>query len=215
MKKFYQYKIRLFIMNITSLIFFIPMYFLYFYYFKVFEFQNFTFSLTVLYYFLHEVVHGIGFYVFGKVKKENIIYGIELEKGIFYTMCIHKVSKYALIQTLIFPFIVLGILTFIIAVCFNIPLLGFLSILNMAGSTGDLLMVLSIIKMPNDIEYMDLEDSTGFLLLSNQILKKRYLGMYLINQGFEKDIIIKNHKKIKITKFSYILLFLVFLLLFL
>ena len=40
-----------------------------------------TFVLIILYLMLHEVFHSIGYYIYG-AKYKNIVYGIELEKGI-------------------------------------------------------------------------------------------------------------------------------------
>ena len=58
-------------------------------------FSYLDFRCLILYFFwmfLHEFIHGIGFYVSG-AKHKNIVYGANLEKGIFYCMCKEKISK--------------------------------------------------------------------------------------------------------------------------
>ena len=61
-----------------------------------------TFVLIILYLMLHEVLHSIGYYIYG-AKYKNIVYGIELEKGIFYCLCKQNVSKKNIMNSLMYP----------------------------------------------------------------------------------------------------------------
>ena len=95
--------------------------------------------LIVFWFILHELLHGLGFYLTG-VKRKNIKYGIALEKGILYTMALQEVSKKGILVSLQMPFMVIGVITYIIGVCFNLNILTFLSIANITGAALDIVM---------------------------------------------------------------------------
>ena len=52
-----------------------------------------VFALILIYFFIHELLHGVGYYL-GGTKSCNIKYGIALEKGILYTLCRQEISKF-------------------------------------------------------------------------------------------------------------------------
>ena len=45
-----------------------------------------SFIVIISWMFLHEILHGIGFLSLGKVKLKSVVFGAEIEKGIFYCM---------------------------------------------------------------------------------------------------------------------------------
>lgn len=170
-------------------------------------FSYLDFRCLILYFFwmfLHEFIHGIGFYVSG-AKHKNIVYGANLEKGIFYCMCKEKVSKKGIMTSLLFPFVFIGIITLVIGFIINSPILIILSLLNIAGCAGDIAMIVSFIKLP-DFSYLDLDDCTGFVLVSKSDLSKyKLFGMDLIESGsYSKLGKASNYKKFTISKLSWI-----------
>lgn len=212
MKKIYKFKLNLLFLNIASLILFIICALPIFIFCNWYEI-NFNFNLLILlilWMALHEVLHGIGFGIFKNVKHNNIKYGIELEKGIFYCMCTQKISKKNILTSLMFPFTFIGIITIIIGIIIKNSTLISLSLFNIAGAIGDITMFITILMMPDDIEYIDLDDTTGFFLISPSDLSKSKLIGLKFDSSFDESL--ENLKTIKrnkitITKTSYIILF--------
>ena len=66
--------------------------------------------LLMLYMILHEILHGIGYRITG-TKTNKIKYGIELEKGILYTLVLEEVPKKNILVSLQMPFVIIGIIT--------------------------------------------------------------------------------------------------------
>ena len=172
------------------------------------------FISMILYMCLHELLHGIGFYL-GGTKRENIKYGICLEKGIFYCMAYQEIAKKNILISLQMPFVVIGVITYIIGIVFNIPLLTFLSILNLTGASMDLAMFIYILKLPKDITYSESNKPDEFVLISKTDLTKKknmFFKIVEIKDYKKEDYIFKNVKKVEITKTSIIIL-LVFIIL--
>ena len=173
-----------------------------------------VFILIILYLMLHELLHGIGYFI-GGTKRKNITYGIELEKGIFYAMAYQKLTKKNILISLQMPFMVIGVITYIIGLIFNIPLLVLLSIVNISGASMDLAMFFYFLRLPKDFTYSETGNPDEFVIISSKDLKK-YKSIFLkivdVKDYKEKDFEFKNLKKIKITKMSIILLVLFLLL---
>ena len=57
------------------------------------DFNNpFIFTTMIIYFCLHEALHGVGYYL-GGCNPKKISYGVLLEKGIFYCMCYQEITK--------------------------------------------------------------------------------------------------------------------------
>ena len=217
--KYYKFNFKLGLLNIIAIILLITMCFLTYYITGSISFlSNFDFIIIILmflWFILHELLHGLGFLALGKVKLQNVIFGAELEKGIFYVMCKEEISKTNILVSLIFPLVLIGILTYIIGLCIHSDILVFLSILNIGGASGDIMMFLDILKMPKDIKYLDLDNADGFTILSKEDLsKQKYLGIKLVESGkYTNKIKPTDFKRLKISKFSAIILSILFILL--
>lgn len=218
--KFYTYKLDLMILNVLALVLIV---FLSLFTYVItgsldfiFNFSILDFVFVILFMFFHELLHGIGFLSLGKVKRRNVVYGVELEKGIFYCMCKEKISKLNILIALLFPFFFIGILTYFIGIFFNINFLIFLSIFNMAGSVGDLMMFGDIFKMPDDVMYLDLDDTTSFTIISrHNLIKKKYFSIILDKYGkYNNSVKASNYTKITISKASWYIFIILFILLF-
>ena len=183
---------------------------------NIFKFDNMflVFLFIILYLMLHELLHGFGYFI-GGTKHKNITYGIELEKGIFYAMAYQKLTKKNILISLQMPFMVIGVITFIIGVIFNIPLLVFLSMVNISGASMDLAMFFYFLRLPKDFTYSESGNPDEFVIISSKDLRKKksiFLKIIDVKDYDEKDFKFKNLKKIKITKLSIIIL-IIFLLL--
>lgn len=164
--------------------------------------------VMLLIFVIHEILHGIGFRLFGHAKGKNIVYGAKLESGIFYCACKEEISKAGIIGSLLIPIIFLTILPFIIGFTYSNNILILIGIINLLGATFDILATIDIIRLPRDVRYKDLDDAMGFILISNDELSKfKYFGLKLIEVGNYNPRKIKaiKYNKITITKPSLII----------
>ena len=211
---YYTYTLDITILNILSLILFVILSSLIF----IIEYQdNYIITnssstliiLMLLWLVIHEILHGIGFAIFKEVTKNNITYGIALEKGVLYCMCKQPISKKVIMTSLLFPFTIIGIFTLIIGTSLNSYYLVLLSIINIVSSIGDLTMTFYFLKCPKDITYLDLDDCTSFTVISSTNLENiKVLGIKLIKTGLynSKRMISKDRRRLIISRKSYLIL---------
>ena len=162
-------------------------------------------ALLILYMLLHELLHGIGYRITGS-KSNKIKYGVELEKGILYTLVLEEVPKKNILVSLQMPFVIIGIITYILGYILNIPLLILLSIFNLMGASMDLVMFIYISKI-KDVHYAETKASNEFILISKEDLTKKKSLFFRITEvkNYKKyDYIIKLENKNTITKASII-----------
>ena len=173
------------------------------------------FFLFILWAVLHEIIHAISYIVMG-ANKNNISFGVVLEKGIFFCKCGEDIDKKNIMMSVMAPFFWIGIVTGIISILIGSHLLLFLSAFNIIGASGDLTMFFFFIKRNKDIKFREVGDSTTFILTTSEDLTNRkFLGIKSIklidkDEYNEKE----NNKFINITKFSkgFILIYLIMML---
>ena len=165
--------------------------------------------LYLLYMGLHEVVHSIGYVLYGGDFKK-IVYGIQLESGVFYCLCKQNVSRKNILNSLLFPLFYLGGITYVLSFIFNSYYLLILSIFNIAGCAGDIMMFLYIRKLNRDIEYTELDNAIQFAIYTEEDISK-YSHFGLKYKGVVDSVVREDLKKIKISKVSYILIGLILL----
>ena len=209
MKKYYHFKMNLTLLNIFAVVLFIISIFIcYLYNVTILDLniRPITLILMIFWLIFHELLHALGFLVTGNAKLKDIYIGAELEKGIFYCMCKKEISKSNILISLMFPLFFIGILTFVIGLIVHSGTLIFLSIINISGASGDILMFLDIIRMPKDIKYVDIDDTTGYTIISKHNLEnKRYISSYITKMGKYSSLFKhKDNNRIKITKTSKI-----------
>lgn len=170
--------------------------------------------VIVLWMILHELIHYVAFIIPKDVNEKNVTVGIYLEKGIFYCMCKQEISKKNILFSLCAPLFIIGIFTFILGVLLNNNLLTLLSIINISGSIGDIIMTILILKMPNDIRYVDFDDPTSFTLLTKKDVSKiNVFGLDLIKHGFydKKTMHAKDFTKFGASTLSKIIMVIIVL----
>ena len=212
--KEYIYKFKLVPANILSLVILIVLAVLTIIINNKMSFSaDFLITTLLLYFTLHEIVHAIG-YILSGAKPKNIYLGIALEKGILYCLCREEVPKKCILSSLQMPFMVIGVITYVIGMIIGNNLLVLLSIFNMAGASMDLMMFLYFARLKN-IRYSETDANDEFVLISKEDLtKKKSLFFYIkdIKPYNKKDFIFKKKKRIEISKVSYVILVLAILL---
>ena len=209
-KKAYIYKMKLGPANLLCLIVMVALYLLSVFVLNIkIKFDNtlLLFTLMILYLMFHEFLHGIG-YLVGGCKSKNIQYGICLEKGIFYAMAYQELTKKNILISLQMPFMVIGVITYIIGIIFNIPILVLLSIINISGASMDLAMFYYISKL-KDVTYSESGNPDEFVLISGEDLtKKKNMFLEIVEKKDYKkeDYVFPKPKKLVVTKLSIVIL---------
>lgn len=219
-KNYYTYTLNMTILNILAIILFVVVGSLVY----LIEYQDsYTINLSMtnlfilmfIWLIIHELLHGIGFAIFKSVKKENITFGMFLEKGVFYCMCKQNISKKVILTSLLFPLTIIGFITLVIGMIINNYELVFLSVLNIVSSIGDIVMTIYFLKCPKDIIYLDLDDCTSFTVLSKESLDNIQVpGIVLAKKGpyDPKKMYSKDKRRVVISKLSYLLLIIILIL---
>lgn len=159
--------------------------------------------LFFLYTCFHEILHSLAYFINGAHFK-NIVYGCALEKGVLYCLCKENISKKNIMISLMYPLFFIGIITYILSIILNLKTLLLLSILNIAGCSGDIIMFLFIGKLDKKIEYSEFDDEVSFGIYTDKDISKiKHFGLKYdgICDKLKRD----NKKKIQISKFSYII----------
>ena len=168
----------------------------------------YLFLLLIGYLFLHELLHGIG-YVIGGCDRKNIKYGLALEKGILYCMAYQEVRKKNILLSLQMPFMIIGVITYVIGILLHFKILIFLSILNIMGAAMDIVMFLYILKLDKDVIYSEVDAPDQFVLISKEDLRKKkslFFEVVEVKEYHKNDYINKIDKKFDCTKKSLIIL---------
>ncbi len=164
-----------------------------------------TFLLLIPYLILHEFLHSISYVIHGASFK-NITYGAHLEKGILCCLCKQNVTRKNILISLLYPFFWIGVVTYIIGIATNNAVFIMLSIFNISGCAGDLIMFLAFLKL-RDFEYSEYDNPTAFgLYSSNDLSNTKLFGLKYI--GCQEELEKKDLKKISISKESIIGFFL-------
>lgn len=208
-KNYYKYECDLVVMNILSIVLLVvPFIILIMCGYSInMDFGVLKFIILILYFFLHELFHALGYSFFVENKK-NIKIGVVLEKGVFYAMCQERINKKGIIISLLMPLIFLSIIPFLISLYFHFDYLLILSIINFSGAIGDILMTKLIIRAPRDVEYLDYNNDIGAYLLSSEDMSNyKSFGFKLTEKGnADSKKIDKSIKRLYISKISYVFL---------
>lgn len=170
----------------------------------IFNSYGIFFMFIILYMVLHEILHSISYCIYGG-KFKNIIYGIQLEKGVFYCLCKQNINKLNILNSLFFPLFYIGIVTYVLGIIYELPMLMWLSIFNISGCSGDILMFIFMSKLNKGIEFTELDDPTSFAIYSNEDVSN-YNHFGLKYNGVFDTVERNNLKKVNISKFSYFIL---------
>ncbi len=164
--------------------------------------------LMIPYFIFHEILHSIGYVVNGANFK-NITYGVHLEKGVLCCLVKENVNKKNILWSLVYPFLFIGVITLIIGFLLHNAGLIFLSVMNISGCSGDLLMFIAFSKL-KDFEYSEYDDPTSFALYGDKSLENLHMyGLKYVGVADKLDRTIT--KKVDVSK-SSIVIIIIFLL---
>ena len=209
-KKYYLFEMDANILNIMSVVLFIFILIISFILDKnllidSFNITNYFLTLLLMLGYLctHELLHSLAYVIYGANYK-NVSYGVALEKGVLYCLCKQNITKKNILHSLMYPLIFIGIITYIIAIIYKLPILFLLSIMNIAGSIGDIIMFAFIYKLKN-IEFSEYDSVLGFAIYSKEDLSKlKQFGLKYIET--KEELKRTNNRKINITYKSLIIL---------
>ncbi len=168
-----------------------------------------SFALMIPYLLLHEVLHSVSYCLNG-AKFKNVTYGAHLEKGVLCCLCKQNITKRNILISLLFPFFLIGVITYIIGIYTNNIVLILLSIINISGCSGDLMMFVGLSSIKN-FEYSEYDDPTSFGIYTNEdISKMKLFGLKYV--GSKEKLEINDYRKFDINKGNFIALMIIFLL---
>lgn len=211
-KEYYVFKINLLKLNVLAIILLIAMFAITYVInpnltiscLDLFEDNKMLFFILPAmlgYMILHELLHALGYILYG-AKPKNITFGMDLEKSVLYCLCKQDVSRKNILNASMFPLFYIGIVTYVISIIFEMPLLLLLSIMNISGAAGDIMYFLYFIKLDKNIMFSELDDGTSFAILSeNDVTQVKHFGLDFVEKIDE--IPRNDFKRVKITKLSW------------
>jgi hypothetical protein len=115
---------------------------------------------------LHELLHAIGFTIRKNIEwKDNIIFGIRLEKMVAYCHCLRPVLVIDYFIALMLPFAVLGFGLFVVGMVVKSNLLIFASVFNLFSCVGDLIMACCLLFCKKPSFILDKPKGIGYIAL--------------------------------------------------
>ena len=160
------------VLNVVSLLLFFLMIVLTFFLYQKRILTNWDypvgllFILMIPYLVLHEVLHSIAYVLLGADYK-NITYGAHLEKGVLCCLCKQNITKTNILISLLTPFFFLGVVTYSLGVVLDSPILIALSIVNISGCAGDIIMFLDFLFLKK-FQYSEFDNPTAFALQGSE-----------------------------------------------
>lgn len=159
--------------------------------------------LYIGYLLLHELLHSLAYVIYG-AKYDKVVYGAALEKGVLYCLCKQNISRKNILHSLLYPFFFIGILTFILSIVFHLPILFILSVFNLSGCSGDLIMFAYIVKLDKDVEFSEYDSPIAFGIYADyDVSKIRHVGLKYIESTDKLER--NDFKKINISEPSKII----------
>ena len=167
---------------------------------------NIGLILLIPYLVLHEILHSVAYVVNG-AKFNRITYGIHLEKGILCCSCKQEVKKHTILWSLMYPFLFIGVITYIIGVIYKIDILVMLSIVNISGCSGDLIMFFNFLGLKN-FKFFEYDNPLGFGIVTEENMEKK--KMFALKRIEEDNFKQTVSKKVSVSKTSIAVLILYF-----
>lgn len=211
-KKYHLFRVKLGTLNFVSILLLIIMILLTFFLTNIidinisFELNNRSLGILlityILYISLHEIIHSISYVIHG-ADFSKITYGAHIEKGILCCLCKQNISRKNILNSLLYPLFYIGIITYIFGFIIKSPLLITLSVLNISGCAGDIIMFIYFIRLKN-FEYTEYDDPISFAIFTKEDLSThKPFGLKYLEA--KEDIKRKDLKKLSISKPSFII----------
>lgn len=129
---------------------------------------NIVIGLLVLFILsiLHELLHAIGFLIFGKVNWSNIAFGVKWKSLTAYGYCKIPVKALVYLIALILPTIILGVIPLTISLLIKAKYLYVIGTLMMVGGFGDMIVVWMIRAVPKERMLIDHPRKLGCVMVT-------------------------------------------------
>jgi len=118
-------------------------------------------------FFMHEVIHILGYHFFGKVPFNNLKIGFKLKSLTPYAYCSQPISLSAYKWSALLPAVVLGIIPATISLISGNTLIFILAVIFSITAGGDLLIIWMLRKIPLNYLVLDHPDKAGCIILNN------------------------------------------------
>ncbi|VVM33698.1 DUF3267 domain-containing protein [Terribacillus sp. AE2B 122] len=125
------------------------------------------FLLIIIGIILHELLHGIGFIVIGKVKSSQIKYGFSWKDGAAYAHCMVPIKVRAYRVALLLPVFLTGLLPLLISYIIGNGVLLTASVILTAGGIGDWLIFRSLTKYEASQFVKDHPTKVGYFIYTD------------------------------------------------
>ena len=98
---------------------------------------------------LHEIFHLLGFMIFGRVKFNQLEYGVNLKLGVAYATTTKPLTNKAMKKSLLLPFWTTGVIPSVLGFTTHSNLLVLLGAFLITGAIGDFYMYKELRKFPD------------------------------------------------------------------
>ena len=131
---------------------------------------------------------------------------MHLEKGILCCSCKQTIEKRTILWSLVYPLIFIGIVTYIIGIMCISKILIMLSIANISGCIGDIIMFIDFLKL-GKFKFFEYDNPMAFGIITDRNLENEKLfGLKRVEEDNFKQTV---DKKISVSKKS-IIIFLIY-----
>ena len=117
---------------------------------------------------VHELIHGAGFMLVGKAKKEDIKFGSLLCHGMFYCHSEKPLGVRAYIITLLLPVLLTGFIPFLFIMFSGSFFWAIFAVFAISSGAGDMIMAWELRKLPNDAVVLDHDKLPGYYILYDE-----------------------------------------------
>lgn len=134
---------------------------------------------------IHELFHYIGF-LLSKVKSQEIIFKFNLKKGYVCCHCKKSVPLSSYRFALILPFLMTGLLPYIISIIFLNLVYTFAASLSLSICSADLIIFFKSTKYNRKVLVADHPDEPGFYIKTHKNSDTSYIQDEKVKDGFQK-----------------------------
>ncbi len=114
---------------------------------------------------IHELIHALGFMLFGKVKKEDIKFGVAPKQGMVFCTCNKPITAKAYILIIVLPVIITGIVPLIIVTIWGNIFWLIIFAIMVSGGAGDIIMLREVMKLDKNQLVLDHPQAPAFYIL--------------------------------------------------
>ncbi len=122
---------------------------------------------TILIPFIHELLHFVGFIIFGRLKPNQLIFKSNKSSLIPYFRATLVLNKNDYILILLLPCITLTIFSIYLALTYSNILLSILIGYSLSMGSGDLILVKELMKLNKGDKIVPSNDELGFTILNS------------------------------------------------